>query len=767
MSDALANWLATTYVAAFAKAYIASGYKIFPCHGVTTSLKCTCGNADCTNVGKHPFTKHGLNDASGDIEEVAKMFQYRDDLNIAIRTGEVSGFFALDIDDRKGGNISIDKLQSVYGSLPPTPVSITGNGGHLFFNYPGVKTPSRSDVFGDQYPGIDIRADGGYIIAPPSMHSSGRQYKFYHDCPNDAPNAPAWVLEIILKKTKKEIKPLKNDSLGLGSSEWSVDEVNNMLDTIDPDISYNDWLHIGMALHQGGFSLSLWDNWSRGGQKYENGDCEGRWHGFTPSSGITMGTLVEMAMSKGWKPKPVDRPPVDIDNIAPIIKKAEKKLKAVAEAKKKEVSPEPVPAPTPVPAVSTCNIVGFNAMELPGLIGDTVRWITKYAIRKQPELALMNTLAFAGAVFGRKYASPLNTRTNLYAVGIADTGAGKEFSRKMIRELASASGLQERIGADDVRSDSGLLKGLMNNSSQVMMIDEFGIFLQGIANDRSPHYIRAVSKILLRLYSISNSVYNHGEYADPRAEPIIINYPNLSIYGTSTEEAYSKSLKKSSIENGDLNRFVTIRARSEKVYPDEDIPFSEIDEGLKIRWSAFAPHAGASLGEIVNNSDMAPEVVRVEWGQCKAIQYAIQKRQIDKIYEKNPYRHLWGRMHENTIKIAMMFAIARDKFAPVFEPEDFDIAQMLVESSIEYLTDLASNHMAETPQEESNNEIVRAIQSAGGSMSRSDIMRKFRKLKRRDLDDTINNLIEQDVLNAERKKEDGAGRPSTIYTLIA
>lgn len=743
--DNFNSWIASP-VGKDAKGYISYCW-VFPVHGIVDG-KCTCGKYPCgennKQAGKHPFTRHGVNDASNDIEQVARMFQYRTDLNLGLRTGEISGFFVIDVDGRSGGFASLDSMINTYGHLPETIIIETGNGVHLWFNYPSgdIKISNRTHIM----PGIDVRGESGYVLAPNSRHVSGKIYTQTETSSDQTSDAPSWLLDLVITKKKKDIEPLKSDTISNVESDWSVEEVNRMLDSLDPDMGYQQWLEIGMALHAGGFNLSLWDSWSRSGEKYENGDCEKRWHGFNPAHGITMGTLVSMAQMNGWKPKPVEREIVDTSNIEPLVRKAKESLKKPAEKKE------------------TAKTLGFDAMALPGLIGDTVRWITKYALRKQPELALLNTLAFAGAVFGRRYASPLNTRTNIYSVGIASTGAGKEHSRKLIKELAHACGLDMKIGADDIRSDSGMLRSLMVNSSQIMMLDEFGHFLQAISNEKSPHYIRSQAKILLKLYSASNSIYNHGEYADVKSDPIIIQAPNLCIYGTSTEETYSKSLKKAAVESGELNRFVVIKSRTDKEYPDKVMPKYEIDASLQERWADFAAKFGDSLGVIINSSDVAPAPIAIEWGECDELQYAIQCRQVDKTDGNSPVRHLWGRLFENVVKIAMIFAITRNKDNPVFESSDFEIAQMIVESSIEYLTSLASNHMSETPQEESNHEIVNAIKDAGGSMGRRDIMRKFRKLKKRDLDDIIGGLIEQEVIEVEKVTE--KGRPKTIYSLL-
>ena len=72
-------------------------------------------------------------------------------------------------------------------------------------------------------------------------------------------------------------------------------------------------------------------------------------------------------------------------------------------------------------------------------MGDTIREIINTSQKPQPELALLNTLAALGAIFGRRYASPMDTRTNLYTVGTAVTGAGKDHSRRFIKKLMTVS----------------------------------------------------------------------------------------------------------------------------------------------------------------------------------------------------------------------------------------------------------------------------------------------------------------------------------------
>lgn len=746
MQDQLAAWLLTP-IGKMAANYAGSGAHIFPLHGIISG-KCTCGKYPCgkdnKNSGKHPFTAHGLKDASADIGVVAKMFMYRSDLNIAIRTGEISDFFVLDVDENKGGKESLVELEREYGDLPPTLTNITGNGYHLIFNYPKDQTitNSVSKMLGE---GLDIRGEGGYIVAPPSNHISGHVYEFDASAPLMPAGAPQWLLDK-LKPKKAATVPLPYEPIVSSQREWDIPDVEKMLSFLNPSCGYDEWLSIGMALHRGGYPLSLWDGWSQKSDKYVNGDCVKRWVGFNPNGEVTMGTLIDMAKLQGWKKEISEREPKDISNVLPMLEN----IKAITQPKHSRYA------------------IGFDPLKIPGLIGDTVRWIDEYAIHNQPVLALLNTIAFAGAVFGRKYSSPYNTRTNIYIVGTGTTGSGKDFSRKCITQLSMAAGLGDVVGANSIISASGLLQSLMARSSQIMMLDEFGLLLQGITNGQAPHYLRAIIKTLLGLYSDSNSVYNHGNYADAKMEPIIITSPNLCLYGTTTEEAYAASLRKSAIESGELNRFIVLPGSKVNSYPRRDIPSFGINDSLVKKWEEFSPKNSGNVAQIVNGHNFLPKTTTVEWGDCEDLQYIINCKQTDRINENTPTRHLWGRLFENTIKIAMIFAIARDREKPVMEKSDFDYAQSMVECSIHYLSDMANNSMAETPHEEIHHQIVRAIREGGiHGLSKTELLRRFRKIRKRDLDDLLTGMMEQEVITTGSSADGAVGRKKAIYLLCA
>lgn len=157
-----------------ALAYARRGWRVLPLHGVTDRGACTCLWRDCTSPGKHPRTAHGVKDATTDEAQIRKWWETWPDANIGIACGRESGIVVLDIDPRNGGAKSLQRPREEHGELPSTATCETGGGGtHYYFKYPAGGV--RKTVLDD---GLDLVSDGGYVVAPPSVHESGERYEW-------------------------------------------------------------------------------------------------------------------------------------------------------------------------------------------------------------------------------------------------------------------------------------------------------------------------------------------------------------------------------------------------------------------------------------------------------------------------------------------------------------------------------------------------------------------------------------------------------------
>ena len=153
---------------------------------------------------KKPLTKHGVNDATTDFDTIEKWWKKNPNANIGIACGQVSGgLLVIDLDERENGVSGFDSLhewESEHGELPETARTITGKGGSHILYRVDHKENNRVDLL----EGVDVRADGGYIVAPPSIHPNGNRYEWEYDPEEyDIKKADETVMELLSIGKKK------------------------------------------------------------------------------------------------------------------------------------------------------------------------------------------------------------------------------------------------------------------------------------------------------------------------------------------------------------------------------------------------------------------------------------------------------------------------------------------------------------------------------------------------------------------------------------
>lgn len=187
-----------------ALAYAAIGWKVFPIYAPDdgppdSPHRCSCGD-DCGSPAKHPMTVNGLKDATADAEIIRGWWKRWPTASIGVATGAASGIVVLDNDPRHGGNESLEKVMDEFGELPETVEAKTGGGGsHYIFAHPGRYVKNSVGANGwVKMPGLDIRGDGGYIVAAPSLHICGAAYAWAQlASPHEISPAamPQWLLD--------------------------------------------------------------------------------------------------------------------------------------------------------------------------------------------------------------------------------------------------------------------------------------------------------------------------------------------------------------------------------------------------------------------------------------------------------------------------------------------------------------------------------------------------------------------------------------------
>jgi hypothetical protein len=128
-----------------------------------------------------------LQDMRPTHEDIREWWDRYPHANVGIVTGEVSGIIVLDLDSRGAKDYAKDK------GIPVTPISRTSKGNHVLFDFPRDLVGNKSD----QKLGMDIRGEGGYIVAPPSVHETGVRYEWtkWHPWNTKLATMPEWLID--------------------------------------------------------------------------------------------------------------------------------------------------------------------------------------------------------------------------------------------------------------------------------------------------------------------------------------------------------------------------------------------------------------------------------------------------------------------------------------------------------------------------------------------------------------------------------------------
>jgi hypothetical protein len=183
--------------------YAAQGIEVLPLWGVADGIcDCRAGSA-CRSVGKHPHSKlarNGVYNATTDAARIRSWFDRDPRVNLGVAMGGKLNLICVDIDPRNAGDTSYHDLVKAHGddAFPETFVVKTGGGGwHKYYFLPEEIKPKTGELKGSLAPGIDIKGAGGLIVAPGSIHASGRLYEVESN--TYIAKAPEWIVASLRK----------------------------------------------------------------------------------------------------------------------------------------------------------------------------------------------------------------------------------------------------------------------------------------------------------------------------------------------------------------------------------------------------------------------------------------------------------------------------------------------------------------------------------------------------------------------------------------
>jgi len=617
---------------------------------------------------KVPLTEHGVKDATVDTIQIREWWSKWPNANIGLACGEKSGVYIIDVDvDLEKGINGLESLKE-FPPLPETVKQFTPRGGfHAFFktNNP----PANRNSF---RPGLDIRGSGYYVVLAPSVHPNGGRYCWcdsclsgdivlaeYPDFMRPVTRAP-WACSAMAKDATSVSVPAPLDILQRASL---------YLAQCDPAIQgqagHDKLLWAATALVHG-FQLSDNQSYDLLTREY-NPRCVPPWDLSNKKDQKDFERKISEARKltpqhqKGW----LLNERTTCDSLCTIdIDKLVSNQNTITHCGKSTIYSSTVD-PTASIAHRLCSTRKYELDFLcqpTGLLGEICSWINSTSLKAQPFLSLACTLAFLGALFGRKIKDQLGSRTNLYCMGVAQSSAGKAHAMNQIRKICMEAGIIEILGGDDIASDAAIEERMSRVESTLFLWDEIGHLLTHIKSGASKHLSQVVS-LLMKLYSAAGSSYCGKEYAEQGKQRTIIQ-PCCCIYGTSTLERFATGITQAELQDGWLSRCLVFHSPENPIKcrdrPDSTVPKSIIDQVQKWYHRQIGPeNDGHTLDPFISPSYTKPipqQIIVSTDNEAEKIFIECDNESIKYGKEQPALNCLWGKAEENARRIALIIA---------------------------------------------------------------------------------------------------------------
>ena len=688
--------------------YAELGYPVFP----------------CVAGGKAPLTKRGFKDATTDTAKVEAWWTRHPDANIGI---PMDGLLAVDVDGDKNPWLA-DTPQKMT-DLARGPLSLTPSGGrhHLFRQPEGRKWGNTA---GKLAPKVDTRAGGGYIVVPPSV-VGGKSYAWAEGYeldgpPGALPEPPAWLVDLLDGNNGGLFaQPARGGGLPRDAPRVATCSPQGEDSPAGGNIIPSGQRNATLARLAG--------NMRRVGMGYAE----------------IRAALVQTNADRC-------KPPVsgrEVDKIAASICRYEPDQVAVAVAEdhwtqdNEEAAPVGPPNPGPFPE---------RFLQVPGFIGEVVQYNLETAFKKQPVLALGAALCLQAVLAARKVRDPRGNRTNIYILGVARSGRGKDHPRKVNKNVLFHAGLGHLEGNEEFASDSGLLKAVELNPAILFQVDEIGRMLKTIGDARNS-YLYNISTALMKLYSSADTVFRGKAYADNKRNAEI-DQPCVSLYGLTVPENLYDSLTVENLSDGFLARLMIFEVSDNpprQRVPQRPVPPSIIEAAQW--WDGF--NRGGNLAK------QHPEPVVVEYTDEAGAIFDEVAEKVEAESEAGDLaaQTLWARVEEKACRLALIYACSKDRENLVIDAEAARWACDLSDYLARRMLWLASQWVADGVFDAKQKKVVRIIRDAGGSVTRNQLCRKTQSLPVRERAEIIENLKATGQI-VERVDSTG-GRPRISYAL--
>ena len=675
----------------------------------------------CRPGVKVPLTAHGVKDATTGEDTIRAWWVRWPSANIAIACGKTSGIYVVDIDIDATKGVDGWKSLKEFPDLPATVRQDTPRGGAHFI-YQSETPPINKNGF---RPGIDIRGEGYYIMAPPSIHPNGKKYVWTHGAgPGEIelaeyPNCMKPPERVPLP-WQTQVKPVVRPVRSAGNDV--IDRARDYLAECEPSVDGQSggaallWaaraLVVGFELDTGTAINLLWSDFNpRCSPPYEQSNAA---HQKQYHHKIDQALKTPGEKPRGWLLEENGFRPSE----AELTFGRQIQADLLASSMPKQDSVVTSSSPLPVFDKPSKDYPEW-ILQPPGFVGQLCEWMNETAGNYQPLFSLGCALTAAGALMGRKIRDHSNGRTNIFMMGVGKSSSGKDHPGKCIRELFTVAGATSLLGGSRVTSDSAIELALSVHPAQLFTWDEVGHMFAAIkqagAGSGGAAHLTTIVPALMELYSTAGNLYIGKQKAQEELRRI--DQPHICIWGCTSPDVLFAGLSTSELRDGWLGRVITLISDTRpKHVMKEYLPPPDNLVQLTQAWMQrmIPPPDGA--GDILGASTCHQITL-----QTNAAAMQVFEQFGDQCYNKilkceaeaDMTQYLWGKALQNARRVALVIAAGCAFDGAEIQEFHAKYACEFIRLGIESFRTAIASSMADNVWEADKQRIMRIIESAG------------------------------------------------------
>jgi len=401
-----------------------------------------------------------------------------------------------------------------------------------------------------------------------------------------------------------------------------------------------------------------------------------------------------------------------------------------------------------------------HLLRVPGFIEQVAGYTLRTAPYPNPVLAFCGALCLQAFLAGRKVRDPGDNRTDLYLLGLANSGAGKEHPRKVNQRILLEVGLQDCIG-DAFASGEGIEDRLYAQPSMLFQTDEIDAVIVAMKEGKEQRY-EGIMQMLLKMYTSSDSLYPMRVKAGK--EHRVIDQPSLCILGTAIPTHYYEALSAKMLSNGFFARMLILEAgpRGDGQEPvSRDLPDAIVKTAHW--WANFRPGKG-------NLENWHPIPRAVDYTPAAREVLAAFRRDTDREYtdaeadQDTVAMTIWARAGQKARRLALIYACSENHENPSISEAAVRWAADFVRHQTRRMLFMAYGHVADNPFHAECLKVLEKLRGAPGHELDHSTLLKRMKMDARSFRELIETLHERGDI-AVRTQATGTRGPNTTFVL--